>query len=643
MGKYNIDENELVEKAVKSVDTFLEFRSPRIKQIQKYEDMYFGKTKPALKGRFNIPVPILEGYVQTLMSKIDDNIKVEFNASKLSRIKTAKEINSIWIEDSAPDKGDYNGADLDAKMFAIFSGFGALKLTAQSKPYEQKLEAIDYYDFIFEPNGGRKLQNHTFKGELNIFKSKLDLEKGVKSGLYRKAGVNKIIREHTLDDQKRNETQAKEKSNRFTALNMDPSKFAYSPSALFNLTQLVIRAEDGQDYLLLFDYKSHTIIRLVNIKEISNLGLSPYIVWQTDRNPANILGKSPLDGVYPVAESMRILINENFDNIHRRNWDMVLYNAKKIMDPTQFQYRPNGLISVNLNQGEAMSSAYEKMQTPDTSNITINLLSFLDNFVGQKTGVTPGAQGAGQEDKVAIYYGNIKEVSDRFGLLNKFYKEAHVQIAKRFKDNLITYLPDRGYMVKIIGPSGAKTEEVIKSELKDDFSINIVSQKNEAMDNELTRKKQESSLAVITKDPELKQSVNKDWLLKQWLRLGEYSEEDIRNAMSKDDIGNVELMGEAENSIEQIIAGDKPKINRGATTSFIKKIVFEAQEKLDELPNEIIDKIIAYAKEHIPIVIKNSEVMNSIDTMIQPQQPQQQPQQPPELPQQTQQPVNPIQ
>ncbi len=55
---------DFLKTAKKQVESCLAFRKPRFDEIKRSEDAYFGKTKPALKGRFNIPLPIVEGRYQ---------------------------------------------------------------------------------------------------------------------------------------------------------------------------------------------------------------------------------------------------------------------------------------------------------------------------------------------------------------------------------------------------------------------------------------------------------------------------------------------------------------------------------------------------------------------------------------------------
>ena len=601
--------------------------------------MYLGKTLPALKGRFNIPVPILEGFVNTLESKIDDQIRVEFKRGRESTLKTAKKLTAAWQKDSAPDRGDYDGADLDSKKLAIFSGFGAMALIPTSKPeYRQDLEAIDYYDLIFEPNGGRDLEKHYFKGRINIFKTAKELRDGVGEGLYDREDTARLLIPNVDTQIKQVQDDRQAKFNRFSAMGLNPKTYSYIGDDVKNLTEMVLKAE-GVDWYILFDYVKQLVVRMSPLKEIFSSGFSPYIAWHTDRNPTSFLGRAPVDSVYPVAEAMRILINQNFDNIQKRNWDQVFVNAKKIPNLSDLEYRPNGVIRLKLDANESVSNAYAQRVTPDTSTITINMLQFLNSFLGEKTGVTPGSQGNAAEDKVGIYFGNIQQAADRFGLLNKFYVQAHTEIAKRYKYNLKDHLPSKGFMVKFVGVSGIQEEELLRKELSDEFSVSVTSANTEAQNDEVTRKKQQESLLMIQKDEGLRQEVSSKWLLRESLRLGEYSEDQIKEAMSSEEGGDEMLMSEAMRSIEEIVDGKNPKLNQSANTSFVRKILNYAVEQSDEIGEEITAKLLDYAQQHLQIVEKNAKLIAPAAPITQTGQPEQQ-LQPPQVPQlQTNQPM----
>jgi hypothetical protein len=82
--------------------------------------------------------------------------------------------------------------------------------------------------------------------------------------------------------------------------------------------------------------------------------------------------------------------------------------------------------------------------------------------------------------------------------------------------------------------------------------------------------------------------------------------------MDKDSNGSDELMSEAHQAIQEILAGDKPKLNRGATELYIQTIINYAQDS-EDLTDEEYKTLIAFAEAHVPIASDNMvrrEIMN---------------------------------
>lgn len=604
-------EEKILETAIKSVKNSLDFKRPRLEKINKYEKAYYGHYERDNESGYNIHIPILEGFVQTLESKIDDNVNLIFKQGKISRFKTAKKIMQLFKKDSAPDRGNYASADLDAKKFAIFSGFGVLKLIPNGNPYFQKLEAVDYYDFIFDPLGPRNLEEHNFVGQINIIKRKSDLINGAKNGVYDKEQVKKLINNYSTSFYNNNKEEFYKKIKRYEKLGLGiikTDKIDYSGDDLFLLTELYLNYR-GERYYILFDFYTETYLKIKKLVNIFKDGLYPYVAWHFERNPSSFLCKSPLDSVYPVSEAMRIMINYIFSNIRKRNFPQIIYDADKIDNPAQLIYKPNGLIAAKLNFGESINNSFSKIETQDITTISVNVLSFLDQFIGLKTGVTPSAQGVANEDKVGIYFGNIEQVSDRFNLLNKFYNEAYINLGIRYINNLIYYLPD-GYEIQMLGEDGYQQEKIFKEELMDEFSIDVSSSNLELKINSALRNKQIEALNLILRDQEIRKMVNLKWLINQILKVGEFKEEEIKNALDTTDDYNAEIISEASRAIEEILSGRKPKIYRRADTNFIRKIIYFATDKVED--EEIYYALIDYALQHLPIAERNAKMFNNL-------------------------------
>ena len=142
---------------------------------------------------------------------------------------------------------------------------------------------------------------------------------------------------------------------------------------------------------------------------------------------------------------------------------------------------------------------------------------------------------------------------------------------------------------------------------------------------------------MIQKDFGIRQEVSSKWLLKEALRLGEYSEDQIKEATSSEESGDEMLMSEAMRSIEMIIEGEKPKLNQSANTAFIRKIINYAVENSDEIDEETVTMLLNYAQEHLVIAEKNAKLMAPPAPVLpegQPEAPETAlPPQPPKMPQ----------
>src|SRR3990167_5025010 len=177
--------NKLVDIAVKQLETSRKFTQKRMEDIQKSEDLYYGKTRPALLGRFNVPLPIMSGFVDTLMAKIDDPPYLRFNPTDEADTIKAKKVNSAWEIDSSSTRGKWGMKDRGMKKLACFSGRGSAIYWAESGPeYKSNIEVVDHLDLHSQPMGGQDLEKHLFAGREMVFLTVPELEAGAASGLY---------------------------------------------------------------------------------------------------------------------------------------------------------------------------------------------------------------------------------------------------------------------------------------------------------------------------------------------------------------------------------------------------------------------------------------------------------------------------
>lgn len=596
--------DRLAEIAIKQIDTSIKFKQSRLNDIQLSEELYFGKTKPALKGRFNVPLPIMSGFIDTLISKVDDPPRITFGYQDIADYRRSKKIGSAWEIDSSPTKGKWPMKDRMVKKLAAFSGVGLYKYFAESKPeYKSNLEVVDYHDFECEPLGGADLENHKFLGQRNIFKTSADLLNGVKSGLYDARQVQMLLAAVGSDEYKKNDEIYKNKIQRLWLLGLDPETHSYVGQKIYNMTEWYLEY-NGTRYYMLLEPRARVWVRFEELKDVFANNLWPFSAWHTNEDAFNFWSKAPADDMRPVAEAMQVLFNQALDNRQKRNFGQRAFDPTIFPDPSQLEWRPDGLVEAKFDGVRSIKDGIFEFQTAEISG-TIDLMRYIDDITGRKTGITADTQGSSEEKRVGILYSNLQQVADRLGLYNKAYSEAWAHLGRLYKDGLQEHAKNAKIMVKMIGEQGVEWEELVKEDLEPEKDLNIMISGGQAelKADELKQKSQAEALAVIMKSPSAGSMVNPKWAVEQILRTGGYDDEEIRIAMDVENYGNMEAFSRASQAIQDIINGREPKKFRGATTAFIQKIIDFASD--NELKNEIYAALMQYADAHIEIAVEN--------------------------------------
>lgn len=595
-----------------------QFKQPRLGDIKKSEDLHLGKTRPALKGRFNVPLPLMSGYVDTLRSKIDDPPKINFGHQDEADIRRAKKVTAAWEADSGKVTPNAKWAQKDRfqKTMAIFSGVGIFKFYAESDPhYKANLEVPNYYDFVCEPNGGANLENHLFLGMMNIFRTPSALRDGAASGLYNKKQVGELLWGVSTGEYKENDDIYKNKLSKFQALGFDPETNSYVGQRVIPLVEWCMDHE-GERYYMLFDWKSGIWVRCERLQEVFKSNLWPFVSWQTHEDPMLFWSKAPVDDMRPVCEAMHTLFNQALDNRQKKNWGQRAFDASIFKKPKQLMWRPDGLVSGDTKGGiKKLSEGIYEFKTPDVEG-TLDLLQFVDNFTGLKTGVTPSAQGATDpKQKVGIYYGDLQQIADRLGLLNKSYSDCWAELGLRYYHGLKEHLTE-GFAVKMLGTRGAEMEELLRKDLKPvkDFDITITGGNAEMEADAAKKERRKEVLADITNSELLLGEINLGWTIEQLLRSGEFTDEEIRVAKDKQSEGNQEILAEASEENQDLLTGKKVKPNRGATSGHLQKhIDFAYDNDLDE---PTFKRFLAHIDEETPYMQENEERRLRIPVVI---------------------------
>ncbi len=609
--------DRLMPKILRQLDAGIKYRQPKIEKILKGEELYFNKIVKTLKGRFTIPLPIVSGYVETLLSKVDDEININYDHTEEADKNKARKVTASWKYDSAPTRGMWAIKDIVAKKLAIFSGRAIYKKFAES-PYKDHLEIVDAFDFIAEPGGGWYLENHLFCGQQNIFRSKADLLAGEQ---YDQAQVSKLISSTTENVLKDNQDQYYNSQKRHEALGMDNVANNYVGEDVYNLTEWNLE-HDGKRYYVLFDARAKTWIRIAPLEEIT--GEPPegekvrylFKSWATHLDYWNFWSKAPVDDVVPVAIGLKTITNFGFDDLQKRLWGQRIFDPDFFPDPAQLEWdRPDKLVMATVPNGKVVSQGIYEFKMEDNSGVVINMLEYFRNFLATETGVTNASKGNADDKLLGIAEINAGQVADRLGLLNKLYSQCYAELGEGYLAGLKMCMTTKR-MIRYIGEDGAESGELTQDEL--DFSsepdIRITGGKSEQQkDAQKNQLKQGAISQIVLFAPDvLNKKVTSEYLLQE----AGWTPDEIFALMDVDSDGDEQQSIRASQAIQDILNKKTPKLFKGATTRFIS-IIIEYNEE-HELPDAIGATLMSYALAHKTYVIQNMARKAMLANMRQP-------------------------
>ena len=604
--------DEAVRVAIKQLETGAKSRDARFAQIAKFEAQYRGEKTEALRGRNNVPFDAIvgRGFVDTLHSKIDEPIEIEFRRRREQDKKSADKMTAAYLAESAPDMGAWNIKVLGGKKLAIFSGRGIFKKYSDREggTFKDHFEIVDHWDFITEPQGGGFLDKHLFKGQMNIFRSEEQIWEKAKAGIYNKRQAQILFKRASEKDYKTNQDLYTAKIRRSETFGFDFDLNTYIGSKMHRLTEWVMYFR-GDWYNLVFQYDSGIWLRFEKLSDVYSVakkipGRGPWCSFPTHFDPFDFWSIGPYDSIYGIGYTMKKIVNSTLDNVDKRNWDQRAYDPKVFTEPKQLMWKQDGLVKATLKAGQSIGNHLYRFETPDTTNVTINLMQYFNGLLGENTGITAGAKGKADEEKATIYVGNIQQVADRLGLLNKMYEQMYVDIGVNFKYGMADHAPEK-YVVKLIGAKGTSWDEDLRrDEANLEFSIAVKGTNAEMKQNEALAAKKANALATLSRSQLLISKMNQNWLAKEILQIGGYGQEEVRIAMDTLNDADEELLSEAAQAIQDIVEGKNPKSNRGATTGYIAKIIDFAHDS-EDLSDQVFNKLVAFARKHIPIAQKN--------------------------------------
>jgi len=573
-----LEAEKIVKQCRAEYEAGLMFRKDRELQWAQNEDFYLNRVKRNLKSKFNVPVPIVPGFVDTWKAKMSKHPALTFEQSESADYIAAKKATALLNRIKVREDYDWDMLDSDGNQVAALYGKVTYAYMAHSKPkYQSVLDLIDPYDVVDDPMGGADTEKYKFRAQDNVFKSKSELVDGADEGMYDPAQVSKLINAVKADRLVDKDTIFQSKQNRFMALGLDGITYNYAGQDMYKLVAQGTMWK-GRRYYVVYNYETGVWVRCEYLKDVFKSDLWPWVSWFPIRDPFTPLPKAPVEDIIPIAETIRVLVNQELDNRHKRNYGQRAYDMSMFPNPAELEWRQDGLVAVNLEKVNSrvsqIAQGIYQFETPELQG-TINLVSWMDNLLKEKTGVNSEAQGQSDTSKVGIAFLNVQQSAERTKAAMESRTKCWQAIDRRFLWGLVEHM--RSPMaVKIIGEIGEQWTELARNEINPEWDIVVSGGEEDMNRDEIKKKALRDTLATLT-PPEL-MVMNPKMTAQIKLEGAEVEEDMIRQVFDLSDETNKEVLSKASQMIQDCLANKPYALYRAATTAFVQKIMDYADE-----------------------------------------------------------------
>lgn len=608
------DADEIVRIAKKQIDTSRLFKQSRVKEILDTEDVYNMKLKPALQGRLNVPFDgvVLSGFVDTWVAENNKPVYISFEDPTGANMRGAEKIKAAWERDSKRIR--LKAKKLAMKHQAAIAGRTIGKYYAESDPkYCPYFQIVDYLDFHCEPNGGGHLDDHYFRYQENIFRSREDIVSGGESGWYLQSQVDKLFSAYDSSDFKRNEDMFGNKQSRYMSIGLDMESNNYIGGKLFNLVEGDTYYK-GVKYHIIFDQSTNIWLRCVPLKIDFGNDLTPFISFSAPKPDAfNFWNLAPADKIKPIAEAIRLNLNEVLNNNRKRNWGMRAVDMNMFPDLRKLDWRPDGVLHANVPLNASIQQGIYHFETPELSG-ALNLNAYLNAFVGEKLGINAGSQGQSSDTKVGIYQGNAFQISKRMQVSADAEEEFHSDLATRYDWGLWDHASE-DEMVRLVSSEGIGWEKLTNDDKDPEYVVIAeVSKEDEQKSSDMVRAQIEAMVSTQSDPNQMVLIKNKKAFIEKKFKLAGMKESEIEEFFVTD--GEDDIFSDAKKAIELIGRGKNPGVNWGATTAYLQYISDWILENSSELKPEIRKKLEEYFDQHVSIAMKNAEQKQFRDEQV---------------------------
>lgn len=610
---------QFAEKAVEIATMQLmassEFKKPRLETLTKYWRLYDGKTTKKLRQLFNVPIPVFPGMIDTLNAEYDTPIQLSFREGDAADYFKVQKINGAFrmeVMDTAQNSKWDSKLSMGRKH-AIINGRAILKYNVESDPeYKSDLDVVNLKNFHFQPRGGLYLENHLFAGEEDIDKTKDDLIAGALSGAYDKEQVKLLISRGADQSYMPDNNQTfNERLSRFKPLGLDPDNHSYVGQTVYKTANWVIEL-DGTRYYLCWHPWTKTWLRFEKWSELCSSELFPWTSYATHEDDENFLSKSYGDDLYPAADAVVAMVNQEFTNREKRNFGARAYDKDMFTDVRKLDeamHRPDALVPADTKGGtRRIAEGIYEFKVGEL-NGTVNLVDWITGTLGRNTGANDLAMGDVQQvsKKASVTFAEQKSVSKRVSWASQPFQNMMADLGKRYIYGLKDHMPAR-MAIKLMGENGWDWDEITRLDLSTtkDVDVLIVSTDKQQQESELKKEKRQAALVAIGADPLLGPVVSPKWRAAETLKVADYEDAEVAEALDVKSSADKKSLARAAEAIQMILRNKQPDLWYGANVAFIQKIVDFANDRRSTLKDKF-NTLIDYAMQHTDIAKGNIE------------------------------------
>jgi hypothetical protein len=614
--------DKIVSQAVYEIQFARTYKQGIIWRWWKNEDLYYGKRDNQYYGtpnadnymatpnggvaeaRANVNVASAKtmSFVETMLSKIDSPLTFKFKKAKMSDYKRAKLINALKEQDA--NKNDWNFKDLLGKVDAIIYGRAIYTYYADStNGYKSHLENVSVYDFLIDPSGsGYDLDHAMYMGRYNVRKSKYDLEKGRREGIYIASEVTRLINGSGNDANQLSQEDVN-KENKYAYIGSPANRTINNPD-MYKFWEWYTTYEGERYYLLMTE--NGECIRCEKLADLfgidKDLGDANYPFWSYAYMPnlTEFWTPSKVDYVREIFMAQGVSVNQMLDNAEAINKPQRAVDVSAIENIADLVYKRNGVI--RIKPGININNAFKILEV-NSINTPILTYNTLEGIQQLESGITAAAKGVAEEDKVGIYEGNQANTADRYGVWNKSYSQGYKRFAKLWAYGVEDHLTMKT-AVKILGTQGLEeTVFITKRDIKPtaDWNILIESTNAEEQADSNDKRNKLTFMAGYKGDP----SINQKVIFEKSASIVGFNNDDVREFLDNSEYGDAEIMSEAERDMEDLLNKKIIEPNERANVAYATHVLNYMRDHKEDMNDDQWALFDDYMKRIEPVVMRN--------------------------------------